>query len=84
MGSLVLGRFEMAIQYNPMALLMLAAMVYGAASYLFLVLPLGRRLQLEATKGQMRALWTVVIVAFLANWAYVLFSGMYTVPMQHV
>lgn len=83
-GSLVLGRFEMAIQYNPMALLMLAAMVYGAASYLFLVLPLGRRLQLEATKGQMRALWTVVIVAFLANWAYVLFSGMYTVPMQHV
>lgn len=82
-GSLVLGRVETAVSYNPLALVLLAAMVYGAASYLFAVLPLGRRLQLEATKAEVRVIWTVVVIAFVANWAYVLVSGMHTVPMRH-
>ncbi len=82
-GSLVLGRFEDAVSYNPLALVLLGAMIYGALSYLFVVLPFRRRLQLEATKGQMRALWTVVVLFFVANWVYVLVSGMHTVPMQH-
>lgn len=82
-GSLVLGRFEMAVTYNPLALILLAAMLYGAFSYLLHVLPFRRRLQLEATKGQVRVIWAVVVLFFVANWVYVLVSGMHNVPMQH-
>lgn len=82
-GSLALGRMADAVTYNPLALLILAAMFYGAGSYLFAVLPFRKRLQLEATKGQVRVLWAVVTLLFLANWAYVLVSGMHLVPMQH-
>ena len=82
-GSLALGRMADAVTYNPLALLILAAMLYGAGSYLFAVLPFRKRLQLEATKGQVRVLWAVVTLLFLANWAYVLVSGMHLVPMQH-
>jgi hypothetical protein len=81
-GSLALGHFEAALRYNPLALLILAAMLYGAGSFLFLVLPLRRRIQLEATPGQTRALWVVVGLLFAANWAYVLISGMHAVPMK--
>lgn len=82
-GSLVLGRIGTAITYNPLALVLFAAMVYGVASYLFVVLPFGRRVQLDASKPQIRALWTTIALVFVANWAYVLYAGMYRVPMAH-
>jgi len=81
-GSLVLGRLGAALSYNPLALLLLLALLYGALSYLLFVLPFGRRVQLHASRTQWRVFWTLVVVVFVANWAYVLYSGMYREPMQ--
>lgn len=81
-SSLVLGRLELALRYNPLALLMFGAMVYGALSYLLLVLPLGRRVELQATRGQVRWLWAGVLLLFAANWVYVLWARMYLVQMS--
>jgi hypothetical protein len=81
-GSLVLGHLGTAVRYNPLALLLFAAMIWGACSYLFLVLPLRRRVVLEATKPQLRLMWTTISLLFVANWAYVLYAGMYLVPLS--
>ncbi len=81
-GSLVLGHLGTALRYNPLALLLFVAMIWGAFSYLFLVLPMRRRVVLQATKPQMRLMWTMICLLFVANWAYVLYAGMYQVPMS--
>jgi hypothetical protein len=80
-GSLVLGHVQTAVQYNPLALVLFAAMLWGAFSYFFLVLPFRRRVQLDASKPQTRALWIAIALVFIANWVYVLYAGMYRVPM---
>jgi hypothetical protein len=80
--SVFLGRFELAVRYNPLALAIFVLMVYAAASYLLLVLPFGRRVALFTTPRESFLLKGLIVAAFLANWAYVLYAGMYRVPLQ--
>lgn len=79
--SLMLGHVETAIRYNPLALVIFVMMLYSAASYLLLVLPFGRRPVLYSTPRESILLKGLIISAFIANWAYVLWSGMYMVPL---
>jgi hypothetical protein len=79
--ALCTGQVLLAIKYNPFALLMFALLVWGAISFFFVVLPLKRRVVIDATKAQTALFWTCVGVAILANWAYVLWAGMYDVPL---
>jgi hypothetical protein len=76
-----LGRLETAILYNPLALVIFVSMVYSSLSYLFFVLPTGRRLVLMTTRGEARALTALLATCFAANWGYVLWAGMYRVPL---
>jgi hypothetical protein len=79
--ALALGRFELALHYNPLALVIFVALVWGAISFFFIVLPAKRRVILEATKGERRMLWMLLLSALIANWAYVLWAGMYEQPL---
>jgi hypothetical protein len=79
--ALCTGQPLLALQYNPFALLMFALLVWGAASFFFLVLPVKRRVVIDATKAQIATFWTCVGIGILANWAYVLWAGMYDVPL---
>ena len=76
-----LGRFETALIYNPLALAIFLLMAYSALSYFLLVLPLGKRPVLMTTAREGFLLKSLVIAAFLANWVYVLYAGMYRVPL---
>jgi hypothetical protein len=80
--ALALGRFELAVTYNPFALLVLIFLVWGVASYLFVVLPFKRRVVFEGSTGERRAFWTGVLVLALANWGWVYWSGMYQKPLE--
>ncbi len=77
-----LGRFETALIYNPLALVIFLLMAYSALSYFLLVLPLGKRPVLLTTEREGFLLKSLVIAAFLANWVYVLYAGMYRVPLS--
>lgn len=77
-----LGRFETALIYNPLALAIFLLMVYAAISYLFVVLPFGRRPVLYTTARESVLLKGLIVAAFLANWVYVLYAGMYRVPLE--
>lgn len=79
--ALATGQFLLAVKYNPFALLMFALLVWGAISFFFLVVPLKRRVVIDATKAQVATFWTCVGIGILANWAYVLWAGMYDVPL---
>ncbi len=76
-----LGRVGTALMYNPLALLVLLLLLWGAFSYLFLVLPRRRRVVLETTRRERIALWAIALALLLANWAWVLWSGMYEEPL---
>jgi hypothetical protein len=79
--SLFLGRIETAIRYNPLALIIFGLMLYSAISYVAMVLPFGRRPVLYTTPVEGFLLKTLIVLAFIANWAYVLWAHMYTVPL---
>jgi hypothetical protein len=79
--ALCLGRLDTALTYNPLALLIFAAMLYAAFSYMLFVLPTGKRVVLLTTPVEARVLKTAIVLAFVANWAYVLWAGMYRVPL---
>jgi hypothetical protein len=76
-----LGRFETAFIYNPLAIAIFLLMAYSTLSYFFMVLPFGRRPVLLTTPREGFLLKSLIIAAFLANWAYVLTAGMYRVPL---
>jgi len=76
-----LGRFETALIYNPLAIAIFLLMAYSALSYFFMVLPFGKRPVLLTTPREGFLLKSLVIAAFLANWVYVLYAGMYRVPL---
>lgn len=79
--AMFLGRIETAIRYNPLALVIFVLMLYSAVSYLFVVLPFGRRPVLYTTRVEGFLLKSLIVLAFLANWAYVLWAQMYNVPL---
>lgn len=80
--ALCMGHFDVALQYNPLALFIFGAMLYGALTYLFVTLPFGRRLLLYTSDGEARFIKAFILLALAANWAYVLYAGMYQVPLQ--
>ena len=80
--ALMTGQLALAVKYNPLALVIFALFIWSLISYVFLVLPFKRRVVVETTKSQRRVVWTVVILAFVANWAYVFHAGMYNVPLE--
>ncbi len=79
--ALALGRFELAVLYNPFALAVLVFLLWGALGYLFMVVPFKRRVVFEGSKGERRAFWFGVFVLALANWGWVYMSGMYEKPL---
>lgn len=83
-ASLMLGRLDVAFQYNPLAPLVLAVLVLTVAHYLLLVLPAGRRVVLQATPPQRKVLIALLVLVFVANWAYVLVARMYDVPLREM
>ncbi|MCC6466536.1 MAG: DUF2752 domain-containing protein [Planctomycetes bacterium] len=83
-ASLMLGRLDVAFQYNPLAPLVLAVLVLTVAHYLLLVLPAGRRVVLQATPPQRKVLIALLVLVFVANWAYVLIARMYDVPLREM
>jgi hypothetical protein len=80
--SLVTGRLLLAVKYNPFAIVMFALLIWGAISYVFLVMPWKRRVVLDATKKQVGLFWSGVAAVLVVNWAYVLWAGMYRVPLE--
>lgn len=81
-ASLMLGRLDVAFRYNPLAPLVLGVLLLTVANYLLLVLPLRRRVVLQATPGQRKVLTALLVAVFVANWAYVLWARMYDVPLR--
>lgn len=79
--ALFVGKPLLALQYNPLAILFLVALLWGAFSWLGMVLPSRRRVVLLASRTQRRRLWYAFVAVCIANWAYVLWSGMYEVPL---
>jgi hypothetical protein len=80
--ALVTGHFLLALKYNPFALVVFIMLVWGAISFFFLVVPMKKRVVIDATRAQIAAFWIVVGLIVLANWAYVLWAGMYRVPLN--
>ncbi|MCC6574466.1 MAG: DUF2752 domain-containing protein [Planctomycetes bacterium] len=79
--ALVSGDPPLAIRYNPLALILLAAMVYSTMCYLLIVLPWGRRPEVEMSGRELRLSSLLILAAFAANWVYVISAGMYKVPL---
>jgi hypothetical protein len=80
-AALFMGRVETAVEYNPLALLVFFAMVYAAGSYLLFTLPTGKRVVLMTSTAEAVALKSLIVLALVANWVYVLWAGMYRVPL---
>lgn len=80
--ALCTGQLELAVKYNPLALVVFALLVWGAISWLFMVLPFRKRVSLEASRGQIALFWVLAGIALVGNWAYVLWAGMYQVPLR--
>ena len=76
------GQFLLGLRYNPFALLVFFMLAWGAISFFFLVVPMKKRVVVDATKSQIALFWSVVGLALIANWAYVLWAGMYNVPLE--
>jgi hypothetical protein len=80
--ALCTGQFMLAIKYNPFAIVLLGFLVWGVLSFVFLVLPFKKRVVLEATRRQTSMFWIAVACIMIANWGYVLWAGMYKVPLK--
>jgi len=80
--ALCTGRPLLALQYNPFALFLFGLLVWGMISFFFLVVPLKRRVVIDATRQQVATFWTCFGLVLLANWAYVLWAGMYRIPLE--
>ena len=80
--ALAIGDFLLALAYNPLALVVLALMLFSIVSYFGFVVPFRRRPIVQATPRQRDVVRIVVIVAFLLNWVYVLATGYHKVPLD--
>ena len=69
--SIATGRLMMGFAFNPM---MVTALALGFA-WLALRVGFGRNVVLVLTRNQRRAAWTLVGMAVLANWAYLVARG---------
>jgi hypothetical protein len=81
-SALAFGEVALAFQYNPLAPIVLLVLVYGVISWVFVVLPFRRRLVVDASARARVVFWVVVGLILAANWVYVVWAGMYKVPLQ--
>jgi hypothetical protein len=79
--ALFTGQFVLALRYNPLALVFLALLLWWAFTYLAMVVPFRRRVTLSGSRRERVAFWVLVVAALLANWAWVLYTGMYLQPL---
>jgi hypothetical protein len=78
-GCLMRGDFWRALEFNPLAVLLMLVLLVGALRWL-VVLALGRRPVLELTRRGRAVLWSVVLVILAAGWGYVLMSESWRQP----
>ena len=81
--AFVTGQIPLALHYNPLAVVAFLLFVFAMFNYLALVVPFKKRIVVEATPMQTRILWILVGLAFVANWGYVLWAGMYEEPLPN-
>lgn len=81
--ALVTGQFVLAFRYNPLAVFVFAAFLFAMFNWFALVVPFRRRIVFEFSPLQVKVLWILFGVSLLANWAYVLWAGMYDVPLPN-
>lgn len=77
------GQFALAFQYNPLAVGVFLLFLFAMFNWFVLVVPFKRRIVLDTTPTQTRILWLLVGLIFIANWGYVLWAGMYDVPLAN-
>lgn len=80
--ALCTGQFALAFKYNPLAVGVFAVFLWAMFSWFFMVLPFKRRVEIVAPRKVIALLWTLVGLLFLLNWVYVLWAGMYEVPLK--
>jgi hypothetical protein len=80
-SALTMGEVALAFQYNPLAPVLLLVLLYGVISWVFVVLPFRRRLVVDSTARARMVFWVAVGLILAANWVYVVWSGMYKVPL---
>lgn len=80
--ALFTGQVALAFRYNPLAIGLLLALLWGAFSYLAMVLPFQKRVEFSTTVRERVVLWSLFVLALVANWAYILWSGMFEVPLH--
>lgn len=69
--ALAHGQLDMALRYNPLAVVFLTAVAgYVACLGLF-----GRHIAIRLRRWEAALFWTLLGVALLGNWAYVIWRG---------
>ena len=81
--AFVTGQIPLALHYNPLAVAVFLLFLLAMFNFFFLVVPFKRRVVVDMTPTQTRVMWVLVGLAFLANWAYVLWAGMYETPLPN-
>lgn len=77
------GQFALAMQYNPLAVAVFLLFLFAMLNFFVLVVPFKRRIVVDMTPTQVRIMWSLVGLAFVANWGYVLWAGMYEKPLPN-
>ncbi|MBZ0135745.1 MAG: DUF2752 domain-containing protein [Planctomycetes bacterium] len=81
--ALVTGQVVLALKYNPLAVAVFLAFLFAMFNFFVLVVPFRKRIVFVLTTWQITLLWVLVGLAFAANWAYVLWAGMYDQPLPN-
>lgn len=69
--ALAHGQLGMALRYNPLAVLFLSAL----ASYFAVLGIAGRQITARLSRGESILCWTLLGIALIGNWAYVIWRG---------
>jgi len=78
-ASLLAGRIEEALRFNPLALVVCALVAAGTLRWLIAVVT-SKRLTLELTTGERALALLLSLLALAANWAYVIQSESFARP----
>lgn len=73
-GCLMHGELIRALEFNPLAILLIALLVVGVARWLLVVLPSGKRPVLEFTRRAWVGVVALGVALFAAGWLYVVLS----------
>ena len=82
LGCLMCGDVLLALEFNPLAVLLAIVLLAGSLRWL-IVLALGRRPVLELTRRGVWMLACVVVAVLSAGWVYVLWSESWRRPWPY-